>query len=159
MFTTADLVDSGKYRSHPPPPAAAAAKEEEALAVAAQQYDRVLVDAECTHDGSVKHLAKLDRCVCRRLGVQSGRNLGACVIMTLGIQHACLTHAWHTACNMSRAYRVPELCLSSQRIGRSGCGGECRILYPVACYKHTGCASCRDVWCVGVDGINSSGGC
>ena len=140
MFTTADLVDSGKYRSHPPPPAAAAAKEE-ALAVAAQQYDRVLVDAECTHDGSVKHLAKLDRCVCRRLSVQSGASAHD-FIVTLGI-HACMT----------------QLGLSSQRIGRSGCGGECRILYPVACYKHTVCASCRDVWCVGVDGINSSGGC
>jgi hypothetical protein len=117
MFTTADLVDSGKYRSHPPPPAAAAAKEEEALAVAAQQYDRVLVDAECTHDGSVKHLAKLDRCVCRRLGVQSGRNLGACVIMTLGIQHACMTRGIHPATCLVHTACLNFVCLRSESAG------------------------------------------
>ena len=26
------------------------------------KFDRVLVDAECTHDGSVKHVAKLGEC-------------------------------------------------------------------------------------------------
>ena len=38
--------------------AASAAVVDESPAAAAGSYDRVLVDAECTHDGSIKHLAK-----------------------------------------------------------------------------------------------------
>jgi 16S rRNA C967 or C1407 C5-methylase (RsmB/RsmF family) len=79
MFTTADLINAhGKYRAQPSAAAAleeaAAAAVAAAVAVEARQYDRVLVDAECTHDGSVKHLARLDRCaVCpARLSLRAG---------------------------------------------------------------------------------------
>ena len=45
-----------------PAPIAATPSAANPAALASQQprhgYDRVLVDAECTHDGSIKHLAK-----------------------------------------------------------------------------------------------------
>lgn len=42
---------------------------QEAAGDGARRYDRVLVDAECTHDGSVRHVNKL-----RRLGWERARN-------------------------------------------------------------------------------------